>query len=60
MHFDTSTRWECRQTIPARIAKKTAANDCAFFTAKAVQEFAKESGRPSPNDARAAFDALFK
>jgi hypothetical protein len=59
-HFDTSTRWECRQTIPQRIAKKTAANACALFAPKAVQEFAKDRDRPAPTDARAAFDALFK
>jgi hypothetical protein len=58
-HFDTSTRWECRQTIPARIAKKSAANDCALFAAKTVQEFAKDRDRPR-DDPRAAFDALFK
>lgn len=61
MHFDTSTLWECRQTIPARIAKKRAANDCALFTAKTVQEFAKDRDRPAAkDDPRAAFDALFK
>jgi hypothetical protein len=59
-HFDTSTRWECRQTIPERIAKKTAANACTLFAPKAVQEFAKDRDRPAPTDARAAFDALFK
>ena len=59
-HFDTSTRWECRQTIPERIAKKTAANACPLFAPKAVQEFAKDRDRPAPTDARAAFDALFK
>ncbi len=65
IHFDTSVRWECREweQIPARVAKKTAANDCPRFTPKLVSEFAKDSerGTPgSPNDPRAAFDALFK
>jgi predicted RNA-binding Zn-ribbon protein involved in translation (DUF1610 family) len=61
MHFDTSVRWECRQPIPARVAKKTAANDCTFFAAKTVQEFAKDRDRPANrDDPRAAFDALFK
>ena len=60
-HFDTSARWECRQwqALAERVAKKTAANACAGFTPKTVQEFGKE--RPSdPSDPRAAFDALFK
>jgi len=74
IHFDTSTYWECRKQpeIPARVAKKTAANECPAFTEKTVQEFAADagprgggSGGPTSgggraNDARAAFDALFK
>jgi hypothetical protein len=61
VHFDTSARWECRQAdrIPARVAKKTAANDCPAFTPKRVSEFAKDRDKP-PSDPRAAFDALFK
>lgn len=61
IHFDTSSHWECRKhaEIPARIAKKTAANECPRFTEKTVQEFSKDSGS-SPTDARSAFDALFK
>jgi hypothetical protein len=62
IHFDTSTRWECRQvaSLQARIAKKRDRNECALFTPKAAQEFGKESEKPSPGDARSAFDALFK
>jgi hypothetical protein len=60
IHFDTSYRWECRQqpNIPERVVKKTAANACPMFTAKTVQEFAKD--RDKPADPRAAFEALFK
>lgn len=62
IHFDTSTRWECRQveSLPARVAKKRDRNECAFFTPKTVQEFGKESEKAAPGDARSAFDALFK
>ncbi|HXO20687.1 MAG TPA: hypothetical protein VOA87_12290 [Thermoanaerobaculia bacterium] len=60
-HFDTSRRFECRQEIPERIAKKRAANSCGLFTPKAVQEFGKDRDKPAdPHDPRAAFDALFK
>lgn len=61
IHFDTSARWECREweKIPARVAKKTAANDCPCFSPKLVTEFAKDRDKPS-SDPRAAFDALFK
>lgn len=60
--FDTSVRWECRkhEEIPARVAKKRDRNECPLFTPKATQEFAKESDKGSPGDARSAFDALFK
>jgi hypothetical protein len=64
VHFDTSHRWECRQVqaLAARVAKKNAANDCAAFALKTVQEFAKDRDKPNTpsNDPRAAFDALFK
>jgi hypothetical protein len=62
IHFDTSVHWECRKNaeIPARIAKKRDRNDCALFTPKLAQEFAKDSAKGSPGDARSAFDALFK
>jgi len=62
IHFDTSVHWECRKNaeIPARIPKKRDRNDCALFTPKLAQEFAKDSAKGSPGDARSAFDALFK
>jgi hypothetical protein len=62
IHFDTSVRWECRkhEEVPARIVKKSTRNECPHFTPKAAQEFAKESGKGNPGDARSAFDALFK
>ena len=62
IHFDTSVHWECRKNaeIPARIAKKRDRNDCALFTPKLAQEFAKDAAKGSPGDARSAFDALFK
>jgi hypothetical protein len=59
-HFDTGSHWECRQTIPARVARKRDRNDCALFASKAVQEFGQDRDKPAPTDAKAAFDALFK
>jgi hypothetical protein len=59
--FDTSVARECRDPRAEYVASKAKRNVCAFFTPKATQEFASESGRGSkPNDPRAAFDALFK
>lgn len=62
LHFDTSVRWECRRAeeLPARVAKKRDANDCAVFAAKVSVEQGREAAQPAPNDARSAFDALFK
>jgi predicted RNA-binding Zn-ribbon protein involved in translation (DUF1610 family) len=66
-HFDSAVFNECRQggalppgaTTPVRVAKKTQRNDCTLFAPRGVQVFAKEEKR-SPDDPRAAFDALFK
>ena len=66
VHFDTGSRWECRRNaeLPARVAKKSARNDCALFLPKLAQEFGADRDRPQgpsgPSDPRAAFDALFK
>lgn len=60
VHFDTGVRWECRQTIPERVAKKRDRNACALFQPRTVQEFATESAKVDAKDPRAAFDALFK
>ncbi|MFQ5876362.1 MAG: hypothetical protein ACE5JH_01530 [Acidobacteriota bacterium] len=69
VHFDPGARFECRESIPARIPSKTGANDCAFFRPETVLD---ATGRrivtPGPDearggkisDARAAFDALFR
>jgi hypothetical protein len=60
VHFDTAARWECRQAISERVARKRERNACPLFQPRTVQEFAAESTRPAPGDARSAFDALFK
>ena len=65
-HFDTGSRWECRRhaELPARIAKKSARNECGLFFPRLAQEFGADRDRPQgpagPSDPRAAFDALFK
>lgn len=59
--FDTTTTWECRENIPARISSKHAKNECTFFSPKIVRDLAadKAGKLQSPDDARKAFDALF-
>lgn len=60
--FDTTTLWECRENIPARVASKHTRNECAFFAPKIVRDLAADKGKQpqTPDDARKAFDALFK
>jgi len=71
VHFDTGKQFECTQPIPERIAKKDAKNNCTFFEFRMTVEkdtspvsyatnapAAPASARP--NDARAAFENLFK
>ncbi len=64
VHFDTSSRWECRRNaeLPARIAKKSVRNECGLFGPRLAQEFGADRDRPQGQaaDPRAAFDALFK
>lgn len=59
--FDTTTTWECRETIPARVANKHARNECGVFAPKIVRDLAADKPKTlTPDDARKAFDALFK
>ena len=60
--FDTTTLWECRENIPARVVGKHKRNECTFFQPKIVRDLAADKGRQpqTPDDARKAFDALFK
>jgi hypothetical protein len=64
LHFDSSARWECTQTIPARISPKDAANECPHFEPRTSWEretTTTVSQNPTePSGARKAFDDLFK
>ena len=60
-YFDPGSRFECMQPVKERIAKKDARNECTFYEIRVTRE--KETSTPAslrPNDARAAFDNLFK
>jgi len=60
--FDTTTLWECRENIPKRVQGKHVRNECTFFQPKIVRDLAADKGKQplTPDDARKAFDALFK
>jgi hypothetical protein len=60
-YFDPGSRFECMQPVKDRIAKKDARNECSLYEIRVTRE--KETSTPAslrPNDARAAFENLFK
>jgi hypothetical protein len=73
-HFEPSTRFQCNKPVPARIAIKDQANECALFSPRVTvaREGSFSQGprvpatgvnTPPPrnaSDARDAFDRLFK
>jgi hypothetical protein len=70
-HFEPSTRFQCLKPVPVRIAVKDQANDCELFKPRVTvaRDAAPANHHPAvapqqvprnPNDARAAFDNLFK
>ncbi len=61
VYFDPGSRFECMQPVKERVAKKDARNECASYEIRVTRE--KETSTPAsqrPNDARAAFENLFK
>ena len=74
-HFDPSTRFQCQKPIPVRIAVKDKHNQCAMFAPRvtvareginngnSAPPPGPVSSQPvprNPEDARSAFDRLFK
>jgi hypothetical protein len=59
-HFDPGRRWECTESIPERITDKRARNGCALFSLRVTVERETSSASVRPDDARRAFDGLFK
>lgn len=68
-NFEPSTRFQCIKPVPVRIAYKDQANECELFSSRVT--VAREATTPvsnapvvntprTPQDARAAFDNLFK
>ncbi len=62
-YFDPSRRFECMQQVLERVVKKDARNHCPSFSISVRVEKQTSTGSSSastPNDARKAFDSLFK
>lgn len=56
--FDPGSRFECMQPLTARVSPKNDRNTCTFYSPRTTVE--RETTAPRPNDARKAFDDLFK
>ena len=52
--FDTTTLWECRENIPARVSGKHARNECTFFSPKVVKDLAADKARAAADARRRA------
>lgn len=60
-YFDPSQRFECAQRVPERVAKKDVRNACKFYSISVrVEKQTSTGSAATPNDARKAFDNLFK
>lgn len=59
-HFDAASRFECTQPIEERIAQKDARNDCRFYELRVSVERETSPGALRPDNARRAFENLFK
>jgi hypothetical protein len=56
--FNPAARFECMQSIPARVTPKDALNTCELFEARTTVE--RETGSARQATSRSAFDDLFK
>ena len=56
--FDPGSLFECMKPVPARITPKNTRNTCSHYEARMTVE--RETTTPRTNDARKAFDDLFK
>src|ERR1043166_9830986 len=70
-HFEPSTRFQCLKPVPVRIPVKDKANECTLFSPRVTVARDGVAAPPmpvqptveaprSPEDARSAFDRLFK
>jgi hypothetical protein len=60
-YFDGSARFECGKPVPERIVSKRTRNTCTFYAPARTFDLTGSRGTPAtPDDARSAFDNLFK
>ena len=59
-HFDPASRFECRQTVLERVSRKDTRNQCTLFAVRTTVEKETSSAGMRADDARKAFENLFK
>ena len=59
-YFDPTSRFECTQPIPERIPRKDTRNNCTFYAIRLTMEKETSTKAAVVNDARKAFENLFK
>ena len=59
-YFDPTSRFECTQPISERIPRKDTRNDCTFYSIRVTMEKETSTKAAVVNDARKAFENLFK
>jgi hypothetical protein len=60
VHFDPSSRFECRQQIVSRVSPKDALNTCTSYEIRQSVERETSSSGTRAEDARKAFENLFR
>ncbi len=58
--LDPASRFECSQPVAERVSPKDVGNDCEYFEGRTTVEKMTTTGSEKPQDARDAFDDLFK
>jgi predicted RNA-binding Zn-ribbon protein involved in translation (DUF1610 family) len=59
-NFDPASRFECTQPIAERIPRKDAKNDCKYYSMRVMVEKETSASAARVDDARKAFENLFK
>jgi hypothetical protein len=59
-YFDPSSRFECTQPVTERIPRKDVRNECTFYSIRVMVEKETSTSPARTDDARKAFDDLFK
>ena len=59
-YFDPASRFECRQPVTERVARKDTRNSCTLYAIRVSVERETSTAASRVDDARKAFENLFK